>query len=128
MINHLISDGRKKIARLNTEWWARIVPEIVMCRKLRCDHTNKLYIYKPASVLENETYKLLRDFKIETDHLISPRRLDLRKINQKKKKKKKKKRTCRIVGFSVRADHWVKLKESEKKDKYLDLVKELKYL
>ena len=37
-----------------------------------------------------------------------------------------KKRTCKIVDFTVPADHQVKLKESEKKDKYLDLARELK--
>ena len=38
----------------------------------------------------------------------------------------KKKRTCRIVDFAVPADHEVKLKESKKRDKYLDLARELK--
>ena len=38
----------------------------------------------------------------------------------------KKKRTCKIVHFGVLADHRIKLKECEKKDKYLDLAKELK--
>ena len=33
---------------------------------------------------------------------------------------------CKIVDFAVPADHRVKLKESEKKDKYLDLTSELK--
>ena len=37
-------------------------------------------------------------------------------------------RTCRIVGSAVPANHWVKLKESEKKDKYLDLARELKMM
>ena len=32
------------------------------------------------------------------------------------------------MDFVVPLDHWVKLKESEKKDKYLDLAKELKKL
>ena len=41
---------------------------------------------------------------------------------------KKKERTCRIVNFAVPADHGVKLKESEKRDKYLDLARELKKL
>ena len=36
------------------------------------------------------------------------------------------KRTCRIVDFEVFTDHRVKLKESEKRDKYLDLTRELK--
>ena len=37
-------------------------------------------------------------------------------------------RTCRITDFAVPTDHRVKLKESEKKDKYLDLARELKKL
>ena len=37
-------------------------------------------------------------------------------------------RTCKIVDFAVPADHRVKLKECEKKEKYLDLAKELKKL
>ena len=39
-----------------------------------------------------------------------------------------KKRTCQVVDSGVPADHWVKLKESEKKDKYIDLARELKKL
>ena len=39
-----------------------------------------------------------------------------------------KKRTCEIVDFAVPADHRIKLKESEKKDKYLDVARELKKL
>ena len=39
-----------------------------------------------------------------------------------------KKRTCKIVNVAVPADHRIKLKEWEKKDKYLDLARELKKL
>ena len=35
-------------------------------------------------------------------------------------------RTCRIMDFAVPADHWVKLKECEKRDKNLNLARELK--
>ena len=65
-----------------------------------------------------------------TDHLIPVRRPDLIIINKKKKKekKRKKKRICKIVDFAVLADHRINLKESEKKDKYLDLARELKML
>ncbi len=45
--------------------------------------------------------------------------------NQQKKKKKK---ICKIVDFAVPADHRIKLKECEKRDKYLDLARELKKL
>ena len=36
---------------------------------------------------------------------------------KRKKKKEKKKRTCKIADFAVLADHRVKSKESEKKNK-----------
>ena len=33
---------------------------------------------------------------------------------------------CKIVDFAVPADHKIKLKECEKRNKYLDLARELK--
>ena len=59
------------------------------------------------------------EFDIQTDHLISARRPDLIIINRKK-------RICKIVDFAVPTDHRIKLKGSEKKDKYLDIARELK--
>ena len=44
-----------------------------LCKNLTFDHTNKWYMPNAVSVLENETHKLLRDFDIQTDHLISAR-------------------------------------------------------
>ena len=79
-------------------------------------------MHNPASVLENDTHKLLWHFDIQTDHLISARQPDLKIINNNKR------RTCRIVNFIVPADHRIKLKESKNKDKYLDLTRELKKL
>ena len=79
-------------------------------------------MHNPASVLENDMHKFLWDFDIHTDHLISARRPYLIII------KKKKKGICKIVDFAVLADHRIKLKECEKKDKFLDLAKELKKL
>ena len=80
-------------------------------------------MHNPASILENDTHKLLCDFDTKTDHLISARRPDLIIIN-----KKKKRRNCKIVDFAVLADHRIKLIESEKKNKYHDLARELKKL
>ena len=80
-------------------------------------------MHNPSPVLENNTHKLQWDFDIHTDHLISARIQDHMII-----KKKKKKRICKIVDFAVPADHRIKLKECEKKDKYLDLAWELKKL
>ena len=38
----------------------------------------------------------------------------------------KRERICKMVDFAVPADHRINLKESVKKDKYLDLARELK--
>ena len=81
----------------------------------------KWYMPHPVPVIENDIHKLLWDFNIQTDHLISARRQDLIIMN-------KKKRICEIVDFVVPADHRINLKECEKKDKYLDLARELKKL
>ena len=55
-------------------------------------------MHNPASVLENDTHNNYQQ----------------------------KKRICKTVDFAVPTDHRIKLKECEKKDKYLDLSRELK--
>ena len=54
--------------------------------------------------------------------VFSARRPELIIINHKKKK------IYKIVDFAVPANHRIKLKECEKKDKYLNLARELKKL
>ena len=49
-----------------------------------------------------------------------------RPSDSQQKEKKRKKRTYRIVDFAVPADHKIKLKKSENRDKFLDLARELK--
>ena len=63
-------------------------------------------------VIEDRTHKLLWDFDIHTDYLISARKPDLIIINKKRE----------FAKLSTL------LKECEKKDKYLDLARELKKL
>ena len=114
-INHIISKCSKlaqKEYKTRHDWVEKVI-HWELCKKLKFDHTNKWYMHNPESVLENETHKLIWDFEIQTDHQILSRRPDLIII--------KKERTCRIIDFAVPADHIVKLKESEKKDKYPDL-------
>ena len=76
-------------------------------------------MHSQAPVLENDTHKLQWDFNIHTDHLISARRSGLIIIN-------KMWRICKIMDYAVPADNRIKVKECEKKDKYLDLARELK--
>ena len=77
-----------------------------LCKKFQFDHMNKCCMHNPESILENETYKLLWRFEIQTDHLILARRPDLIIIN-------KIERTCRIVDFAVLVD----LRKIERKQK-----------
>ena len=127
MINHIISECNKLALK---EYKARhdCVGKVIyweMCRKFQFDHTNKWYMPNIAPVLENDSHKLLWDCNIQTDHLIPARRPNLIIIS---KKKKKRERICKIVDFPVPADHRINRKESDKKDKYLDLARELKKL
>ena len=122
-INHIIS-GCIKLAqeyKARHDWVGKVIGW-EMCKKFKFNLTNKWYMHNPAPVLENDTNKLPWDFNIQTDHLSSARRLVLIIINNNNKK------ICKIVDLAVPDDHRIKLKECEKRDKYLDLAIELKKL
>ena len=122
-INHIIRDcckSAQKEYKARHDWVVKVI-SWEMCKKFKSDHANKWYMHNPAPVLENDTHKLLWDFDIQTDHLISARRPDFIIINRNKK-------ICKIVEFAVLADNRIKLKECEKRDKYLNLARELKKL
>ena len=70
-------------------------------------------MHNPAPVLENNTHT----------HG-SPNLGQKTKPNNNQQKK----RTCKIVDFTVPTNHRIQLEECEKKDKYLDLARELKKL
>ena len=66
-------------------------------------------MHKQESVLENETHKILWEFLIQTVEHEGDNYTN-----------------CHLVDFAILADHRVKIKESEKIHKYLDLTRELK--
>ena len=68
-------------------------------------------INNTESILEKEMHKIFWDFEI----LTAPPNPNLN--NQ---------RTCPLVDFAVPTNHRVKIKESKRIDKYLDLARELK--
>ena len=101
--------------KIRNDWVGKVI-NWEMCKKFKLDNTN------PSSILENDTNKLLWDFDIQTDHLISARRPDIIIIIKKKRE------FFKIVDLAVPADHIIKLKKRKKKDKYLDFARELKKL
>ena len=77
-------------------------------------------MHSPECVLENEMQKLSWGFDVQMDHLFSAGRPDFKIFNKKEK--------WQNCVLAIIADHRVKLKESEKKAKYLDLAREVKKL
>ena len=65
-----------------------------LARKCNFEARDKWYEHEPESVLENEDYKILWDFSIQTDHVIEARRPDLVVVD-------KKERSCKIIDFAV---------------------------
>ena len=102
----------KKSIRLDTTGWRRLSTGNCVRNKNLIIPTSDIC---PSYNLfgENKTLKLLSDFKIKRDRLISA-------------SQQKRKRTRRTVDLAGPADHRVKIKENEKRDKYLDLARELK--
>ena len=49
---------------------------VELCKQLKFDHTETWHMRKTESVLENETYKVFNDFKIQTDRPTLIRRPD----------------------------------------------------
>ena len=83
MINHIICECSKfaqKGYKTRHDWVGKVI-HWELCMKLKFDHTNKQYMHNLESLQENETHKVLRDFEIQTDRLMSARRPDLIIIN-----------------------------------------------
>ena len=57
-------------------------------RKRNFEAGDKWYEHEPESVFENEDYKILWDFSIQTDHVVVD----------------KKERSCKIIDFAVPVD------------------------
>ena len=89
-----------------------------LARKCNFEAGDKWCEHKPESVLENEDYKILWDFSIQTDHVIEAQRPDLVVVD-------KKERICKIIDFVVPGDSRIEEKEKYKIEKYQDLGREL---
>ena len=85
-----------------------------LARRCNFEAGDKWYEHEPESVLENEDYKILWDFSIQTDHVIEARRPHLVVVD-------KKERSCKIIDFAVCGDSRIEEKEKDKTEKYQDL-------
>ena len=79
---------------------------------------DKWYEHELESVLENEDYKILWDFSIQTDHVTEAQRPDLIVVDTKRG-------TYKIIDFGVPGDSRIEEQEKEKIEKHQDLRREL---
>ena len=86
------------------------IVHLKLTRKCSFEAGDKWYEHQPESLLENEDYKILWDFSIQTDHVIEARRPDLVVVD-------KKKRSCKIINFAVPGDSRIEKKEKIKIEK-----------
>ena len=74
-IYHILSES-SKLAQdeyMTRHDWAGKVIHRELRKMFKFDHTNKWCMHNMECVLENEMHKILCDFEIQTDHLISGR-------------------------------------------------------
>ena len=112
--NHIINEFSKSAPteyKTRNHWIGKVI-HWELCKKFKFKHMNKWYMHNPSWVLEDETHKLIWFWHPKGSPNLGQTTRHLIII--------KKKRTCKIVEFAVTADYSVKLKESEKKNKYLD--------
>ena len=89
-----------------------------LARKCNFEAGDKWYEHEPENVLENEDYKILWDFNIQTDHVIEPRRQNFVVVD-------KKRRTCKMINLAFPGNSRIEEKEKEKIEKYQDPRREL---
>ena len=88
-----------------------------LASKCNFEAGNKWYEHEPESVLENEDYKILWDFSIQTDHVVEAWRTDLVLVD--------KERICKIIDFAVPRNSKIEEEEKGKIEKYQGLGREL---
>ena len=89
-----------------------------LARKCNFEAGDRWYEHEAESVLENEDYKILWNFSIQTDHVIEAWRPDLVVVDKKRS-------TCKIIDSAVPGDSRIEEKEKERIEKYHDLRREL---
>ena len=77
------------------------------------------YKFEPPSVIENENYKLIWDFPIQTDKELKHNKPEIIIIDKSNK-------TVQIIDISIPSDYNVVSKRNEKITKYIDLSIEIK--
>ena len=85
-----------------------------VCRKLVFDLNEKRYKHEPEIVVENDSWKILWDVTIQTDHVIEAERLEIVIIDKTKKE-------CKVIDLACPVDSRIEEGEKDKMKGYNDL-------
>ena len=86
-IDHIVS-GCSRLAQKECKGSHNNLGKIVywkLARKCNFEAGGKWYEHESEGVLENEDYKIFRDFSIQTDHVIEARSPDLVVVDKKER-------------------------------------------
>ena len=123
-VSHIIA-GCQKLA--GTEYLRRHNSVAATLHHEICQHyriptaEQQPWLHRPEAVTETEQVKVLWDFEIRTDRIVTARRPDLLVIDKQEK-------TAKIIDVAVPLDKNVRDKEGEKVEKYQDLKLEIQRL
>ena len=100
------------------DWMGRKIHWEV-CTKIGLGVSEKWYKHKPEKVVEDDSWKILQDVKIQTDHVIEVRRPDMVIIDKTKNE-------CKIIDFACPFNSRIEKRKKDKMKGYKDLKRELK--
>ena len=90
-----------------------------VCTIIGFDVNEKWYKHEPEKVVENDSWKILWDFTIQTDHVTEERRPDMVVLDKTKSE-------CKIIDFACPFDSRIEEREKDKMKGYNELKRELK--
>ncbi|XP_044751668.1 uncharacterized protein LOC123311664 [Coccinella septempunctata] len=98
---------------------AKVYHQAIAIKTGLINSTKKIHEYVPATVLDNQGFKLYWDNSVETDRMITHNRPDIILFDKEKRK-------VTIIDVTVPADDNISRAYSEKLNKYHDLAFEMK--
>ena len=120
-VSHIISECSKLAQTDYKQRHDRVATAVhwSLCRKYGIKVTSEWYKHTAEKVMESEQAKLLWDYNIMTDKVITARRPDIVVV-------RKADNHCQLIDIAVPGDTRVEDKENEKVDKYQDLAREVR--
>ncbi|XP_063596689.1 uncharacterized protein LOC134773418 [Penaeus indicus] len=121
-VAHIVSECGKLAQKQYKQWRQDNVAQTIhwqLCKDNSLEHNEQWYDHRPKAIVENESFKLLWDMRIQTDRELAYNNPDIIAFN-------KDKRTCLIIDVTCPFDYRLPEGEREKIDCYDELKRELK--